>query len=144
MPMAGDDGKLDLFKPGKRFGKFDSLGHKGPSDAPSLVIGSDVYTPYVTPVLLFLPGHSEETHQAYQLVLEVSTKREVVRRLCGHAEPFGYEFQGVRALELVGGTECIRVFSYVNAGLDLTHFRRFRLDPPLPVIWYSGFPPMVD
>ncbi len=111
MLIASDDGKLDLFKSGKRFGKFNGLGQKGPSDALSLLFGSDVHTSDVTPVLLFLHRYSVEPHHAYQLFLAVSAKREVVRRFCGQAEAFCYGFQGVCALALVGGTECIRVFS---------------------------------
>ena len=32
----------------------------------------------------------------------------------------------------------------VNAGLDLTHYRRVSIDPPLAVISCFGFPPMMD
>ena len=31
-----------------------------------------------------------------------------------------------------------------NAGLDLTHYRRVSIDPPLAVISCFGFPPMMD
>ncbi len=61
-------------------------------------------------------------------------------------------FEGLKGLEdsdnwLMVARNC-RLLAYsavdVNAGLDLTHYRRFSIDPPLAVISYSGIPPMMD
>ena len=38
----------------------------------------------------------------------------------------------------------LREVADVNAGLDLTHYRRVSIDPPLAVISCFGFPPMMD
>ena len=53
--ISSDNGKLDLFKSVNRLGKFNGFGHKGLSDALSLLFGSDVHAPDVAPVLLFFP-----------------------------------------------------------------------------------------
>ena len=110
MLIASDDGKLNLLKSGKRPGKIDGFRQEGPSNALSLVFGPDVHAQDVASVLLPLSVYSAERHHSYQLFLTVGAKGEVVRRFCGQTESFGYEFQGVCALALVGGPECIRVF----------------------------------
>ena len=42
------------------------------------------------------------------------------------------------------GLDIAQYCDLVNAGLDLTHYRRVSIDPPLAVISFWGFPPMVD
>ena len=47
-------------------------------------------------------------------------------------------------MKTVGGFRRTRYRGVVNAGLDLTHYRRVSIDPPLAVISCFGFPPMMD